>query len=722
MAFNPERLSLVVEPIGGVGLRWFNYQTDESEDDLIAADYLPNAEKYGLRAYDLIFVSPASGTEEPYILTVDTIDADGNATLVNSARFGSDTLSYRDKAAVGRIRVPANADNILVSAYDATVNPSVGRANYRAASDADYAATPALLRLTDASGRKFIINEKRLSPDMAGGDPTGVTGSAAAINAVIDYLRTEIAATGRSYGRYVIDLSGGIYKVESPINATNITSWNLVITNGVLVGTCTGKAVLDLVGSRGYTISNLLIYGDETNMPSIGIYSARHNLGAQACDNNCFDNVSVVGHYSIAADYCYGQESTRRIHCRYYNQNYQGRVGIYTGYVASPPTSDFQTVKTGSVSFGNNSYVNCDWRFLPSSNIAFITQVDKGNPTVIHVTSHPFSNGNAVVFHQFSSLTEFNSQAATISNATATSFEVNIDSTAFTGSGSGITGRVIRSMTQAPILFGRGNQHRFTNCYLASYASSAIEIDFSDGFVQENNTFDFMIEGACPGSHYKFKLAGGARKMRDVKFIGGGTQARLGLFSFDGATGSLALEGADIAIASHQILSTLPLCANPSQLSIMGDILYPNRAGIQASSMASFKGFQKAIDDGLTYYSEGDVDYTPTVTDAIGGAATTATITGNWIKGPDKTRHVSIRAVMTDIGTLVGRFRFTLPANASSDSRYFAYWTGENLTTGVPIYGWVQNGTGYVTVYSAAGGAPCVSGQNIQIAGEYETV
>lgn len=115
-------------------------------------------------------------------------------------------------------------------------------------------------------------------------------------------------------------------------------------------------------------------------------------------------------------------------------------------------------------------------------------------------------------------------------------------------------------------------------------------------------------------------------------------------------------------------------------------------------------------------------NYTPTVTDQVGGAATTATITGLWMKKSDKVRHVAIRGVMTNIGTLAGRFRFALPANVSTNSRYFTYWTGENLTTGVPIYGWVQNNTGYVEVYSAAGGAPCISGQNIQISGEYETI
>lgn len=116
-------------------------------------------------------------------------------------------------------------------------------------------------------------------------------------------------------------------------------------------------------------------------------------------------------------------------------------------------------------------------------------------------------------------------------------------------------------------------------------------------------------------------------------------------------------------------------------------------------------------------------DYTPTVTDGAAGAPTTATITGRWMKKSEKIRQVSIRAVMTDIGTLSGGWRFSLPADATTDSRYFSYWTGENLTTGALIRCRVQNSTGYVYVTDAAGtGAPATSGQNIQFSVEYETV
>lgn len=82
MAFIAEDLSLIVQPIAGVGLRMFSYRTDDSRLTLETADYIPNATRYGVRADDLIFVVQKSVSADPYIMVVASIDASDNATLV----------------------------------------------------------------------------------------------------------------------------------------------------------------------------------------------------------------------------------------------------------------------------------------------------------------------------------------------------------------------------------------------------------------------------------------------------------------------------------------------------------------------------------------------------------------------------------------------------------------------------------------------------------------
>jgi len=82
MAFIAQNLSLIVQPVGSVGLRMFSYKTDDSQATLEAADYIPNASDYGVREDDLIFVSQIAGGADPYVMVVASIDALDNATLM----------------------------------------------------------------------------------------------------------------------------------------------------------------------------------------------------------------------------------------------------------------------------------------------------------------------------------------------------------------------------------------------------------------------------------------------------------------------------------------------------------------------------------------------------------------------------------------------------------------------------------------------------------------
>lgn len=80
MAFTPDTLSAVVQSIGGTGIRMFTYETDDTVDVVTGTDYFANGKGRGMRESDLIFVSRQSGAQDPYILVVETVDADGNAT------------------------------------------------------------------------------------------------------------------------------------------------------------------------------------------------------------------------------------------------------------------------------------------------------------------------------------------------------------------------------------------------------------------------------------------------------------------------------------------------------------------------------------------------------------------------------------------------------------------------------------------------------------------
>lgn len=82
MAFTSDTLSVIVQPIGGTGIRFLSYRSDDSSATITGANYFTRAASFGIQKYDLIFVSPVSGSTTPYIVNISAINAVGDATGV----------------------------------------------------------------------------------------------------------------------------------------------------------------------------------------------------------------------------------------------------------------------------------------------------------------------------------------------------------------------------------------------------------------------------------------------------------------------------------------------------------------------------------------------------------------------------------------------------------------------------------------------------------------
>src|SRR5690606_15001646 len=85
MAFTPSTLSVILQTIGGVGMRFVSYRSDDAIATLPGTGYFASGTDYGLRLHDLIFVSPVSGSVEPYVLVVTAVDSSGNVTAEQTA-------------------------------------------------------------------------------------------------------------------------------------------------------------------------------------------------------------------------------------------------------------------------------------------------------------------------------------------------------------------------------------------------------------------------------------------------------------------------------------------------------------------------------------------------------------------------------------------------------------------------------------------------------------
>lgn len=94
MAFTPDTLAVIVQPIGGEGIRFFSYRTDDPVGAVTGVGYFKGVKSFACDSADLIFVTPATIDDEGYVLTVD-VDAlgDGTGTFsgseLNLSMFGA---------------------------------------------------------------------------------------------------------------------------------------------------------------------------------------------------------------------------------------------------------------------------------------------------------------------------------------------------------------------------------------------------------------------------------------------------------------------------------------------------------------------------------------------------------------------------------------------------------------------------------------------------------
>ena len=173
------------------------------------------------------------------------------------------------------------------------------------------AGTGAVTRTMQAKAREI------LSVMDFGAVGDGVTDDGAAINLATARLRTILAA-GSSCE---LVFPAGNYLTSIPLDFTNlrgaggdhfsrVTGWGATIT-----GTCTGKPIMDFLNTQHCQIEGFAIYGDTTNIPSIGIQIGRgelnglgnpmtaSNISIKFCRTNGYFSKACFASYSSEVHY-----------------------------------------------------------------------------------------------------------------------------------------------------------------------------------------------------------------------------------------------------------------------------------------------------------------------------------------------------------------------------------------------------------------------------------
>lgn len=328
----------------------------------------------------------------------------------------------------------------------------------------------------------------------------GVVDDGDAINDMFDHIRSILAID--PYTAIDVTGSGRIYRTTKSLNFTGMGAWNTTVRNLYIIGACTGKAVFDLVGTRGYTFNGVGVWGDKSNRPAVAFQAQRGSPGG-FCDNASFVECFTDGWFTRAAVHDYGQETTKWDHCTIYNRDHTARVAIHEGYSTHLMTSDYTTIMTGGTSYINKQFLNCDYRYLPSDeNLAQVSGITNAVNAVVTAIGHAYQVNDKVVFQFVGGMPGIMGVIGTVTARTTNTFTINVDTTLMGSYTSG--GIAVRAALQSPIYIARTEGFSMPDSYVVSYGQSHIELGYPDPAfprLEQISLERFLFEGAgCPAA------------------------------------------------------------------------------------------------------------------------------------------------------------------------------------------------------------------------------
>jgi|SRR6186713_112206 len=576
--------------------------------------------------------------------------------------------------------------------------------------------------IVDASNRRWKrVYSGTLEVCWFGAVGDGVTDDGVALNRAFAAVRARIMASPWDSGSLIV-LDGGSrsFKTTISVDATKLMGgW--CFQNASVQGSCTGKATIDAIGSRDGIWSNLMIYGDPLNVPTTGMQCARALDPLYGfCDGIIYDNVRARGHFSIAAHYAYGQESTVHYRCKWWNSLTTGRAAVLQGYDTIQVASDYCTPMTGATSYINVKYINTEFVYLPLTNQANITGISKAASAVVTVPGHSFLVGQNVTFGYVGGMTQMNNLVGTISATTATTITVNINSTGFSTFTSG--GITVRVQTVPTVAFNRGQEHDFDTCYFVAYGYPQIEIAFPDGFPLQTIKFDStLFEGNGNASLIRFTQAG---TITDFVLNTYNVNSRDAVIDTSIGAGTVSLPNAKIQV-QNTISASTPLLISPvARFSLlMADVAYPTGVTFDPKAYAAtFTGRVRTLADGnVVQYGVKTASYRDGVQVTTALTSTTGTL-GAGASAYVTTRYMgdlcfyTVEASVPLVGSGAGGLKVTMPFFTGAVS---STCTGKEISVnGRAVTGYIPNASNQLSFINNDGTTtPIVAGGNYSLSG-----
>ena len=225
--------------------------------------------------------------------------------------------------------------------------------------------------ITDASGTVYEYVGTTINLNALGMNTASSCGEHVSLGCSI--IRNSITSANSGSGvdpvmPRIITANPGKYFTTTSINATlmNVYQWVLDFEGVSIRGDCTGKTVLDMLGSRFGKVRGLLILGSDTLTPAQGIQYGRITSGVPA-DNLQFENVKTNGYFSRTALYNRSSETELWEHPEIYNQIdvVEAYCHIFDGNNTWGIISDYvteQITQYTNMSCIQHTFINPDWR------------------------------------------------------------------------------------------------------------------------------------------------------------------------------------------------------------------------------------------------------------------------------------------------------------------------------------------------------------------------
>jgi hypothetical protein len=286
------------------------------------------------------------------------------------------------------------------------------------------------------------------------------TANTTAFNAMFEYLRTDLDGAGSCY------VPLGTYYTNGSINATDIRTqmkpWELIFELGARIWShATGKVALDFSLCRNSRQENVMVVGDYTDTPTIGILHTAGNDTFSGTGENLVINERAFGKQTMASGYNFGTEVTTFIGCCYRN--------------GSTSSTAYSWVDTG----GNILSAVSDFATLPAAALGSTTMGSRVGHRVYNVdymSGSKVGAGPSVLLEGLGGVTYENIFTAA---DVATDVPITID----------LTNSNIRGLT--------------LKCHLENDPNILVKIIGNDGFI-ENMYFDEVANARAAASVFDF--------------------------------------------------------------------------------------------------------------------------------------------------------------------------------------------------------------------------